>query len=261
MSRFTIHRLGIAPMACALVLVGSLGLLGPAPALAWDWGFGSKVEGSGQVAKTPRRASGFKSLAIEVPGQVEIVQGSFEGVSIETDDNIAPLIETVVERDELKIRLFKRSTALKPTLLKITVNVRNLEKVAISGSGKLMIDKLQTPSLETHISGSGDMRIAALTADALAISISGSGDFSASGRADSVRASIAGSGDLKLANLAAKAVKISIAGSGNAKVWASQTLDVSVAGSGDVDYYGDAAVTQSVAGSGRIKRLGAAPSP
>lgn len=261
MSRFTIHRLEIGPMACALVLLVSLGLFGPTPALAWDWGFGPRVTGSGQVSKMPRRASGFKSLSIEVPGQVEIIQGSFEGVSIETDDNIAPLIETVVEREELKIRLSKRSTSLKPTLLKITVNVRNLEKLAISGSGKLSIDKLQTPSLETHIAGSGDMRIAGLTTDRLEISISGSGDFLANGRADSVRASIAGSGDLKLANLAAKAVKISVAGSGSAKVWASQTLDVSVAGSGDVDYYGDAAVTQSIAGSGRIKRLGAAPSP
>lgn len=261
MSRFNIHRLEIGPMACALVLVGSLGLLGPAPAFAWDWGFGSKVEGSGQVAKTPRPASGFKSLSIEVPAQVEIVQGSFEGVSIETDDNIAPLIETVVERDELKLRLIKRSTSLKPTLLKITVNVRNLEKVAISGYAKLTLDKLQTPSLELHVAGSGDVRMAALATDALAISISGSGDVSASGRADSVRASISGSGDLKLANLAAKAVKISIAGSGSAKVWASQTLNVSVAGSGDVAYFGDAAVTQSVAGSGSVKRLGAAPGP
>lgn len=261
MSRFNMHRLPIGPTACALVLVGSLGLFGPAPAFAWDWGFGPRVAGSGQVAKTQRQVSGFKGLALEVPSNVEIIQGGSEGVVIETDDNIAPLIETLVERDELKIRLIKRSTSLKPTLLKITVNVRNLEKLSISGSGKVNIDKLQTPSLETHISGSGDMSIAALATDALAISISGSGDVSASGRADSVRASIAGSGDLKLANLAAKAVKISIAGSGGAKVWASQTLDVSVAGSGDVDYYGEAAVTQSVAGSGRIKRLGATPSP
>lgn len=261
MSGFNVHRLGFRSISGACVLIGSLGLLGTAPALAWDWGFGTKVEGSGQVVKSQRQVSGFKGLAVEVPSNVEVVQGGSEGVVIETDDNIAPLIETLVERDELKVRLIKRSTSLKPTILKITVNARNLEKVSISGSGKLNIEKLQTPILATHISGSGDMRIAALATDALAISISGSGEFLASGRADSVRASIAGSGDLRLANLAAKAVRISIAGSGGAKVWASQTLDVSVAGSGDVDYYGDAVVTQSVAGSGRIKRLGAAPNP
>lgn len=260
MSGFNIHRLGFRSMAGALALVGSVGLLGAAPALAWDWGFGPRVVGSGQVTKTQRQVPAFKSLAMEVPANVEIVQGGGEGVVIETDDNIAPLIETVVERDELKVRLFKRSTSLKPTILKITVNARNMEKVSMSGYGKLNIEKLQTPSLEMHVSGSGDVRIAALATDSLAISIAGSGDFSASGRADAVRASIAGSGDLKLAKLAAKTVKISIAGSGSAKVWSSQSLDVSVAGSGDVAYYGDAAVTQSVAGSGSVKRLGAVPS-
>jgi hypothetical protein len=259
MSDFNNDGLGFRSMAGAWLLVGSLGLLGAAPALAWDWTAGTTVVGSGPISKTQRQLAGFKGVSMEVPATLEIVQGEVEGALIETDDNIASQIETLLEGDQLKIRVVKRFTLLKPTSLKITLNVRSLERVSISGSGKVNIEKLQTPSLETYISGSGDIRIAALTADLLGVAISGNGDLFAAGRADTVKSSISGSGDLKMDNLAAKSVKLSIAGSGSAKLQVSQKLDVNIAGSGDVAYYGDPVVTQSVAGSGRIKRLGARP--
>jgi hypothetical protein len=242
----------------ALTMAGSLALAGT-PAQAWDWAPGTRVTGSGQVTKVQRQVSGFKGIALELPASVEVVQGETEGVLIETDDNIAPLIETVVENEQLKIRLAQRFTAIKPKTLKVTINARQIESLAVSGSGDIRSGKLKSASLATRISGSGDIHIASLDVDSLSVSIAGNGDFFAGGRADSVRTSISGSGDLKISTLAAKHVKLSIAGSGNAQVWASQALSVSIAGSGDVGYYGDASVSQSVAGSGRIKKLGNSP--
>ncbi|MDP2369953.1 head GIN domain-containing protein [Rhodoferax sp.] len=242
----------------ALTLAGSLALLG-APAQAWDWTPGTRVTGSGQVTKVQRQVSGFKGIALELPASVEVVQGESEGVLIETDDNIAPLIETVVENEQLKIRMAQRFTAIKPKTLRFTIHARLVESLAVSGSGNIRAAKLKSSSLTTRISGSGDIHIDSLDVDSLSVSITGNGDFFAGGRADSVRSSIAGSGDLKTSTLAAKHVKLSIAGSGNAQVWASQALTVSIAGSGDVGYYGDASVSQSVAGSGRIKKLGNTP--
>lgn len=246
-------------LAAAIAVTGAL-LLG-APAMAWDWSFGTAVVGSGQVTKTQRQLTGFKGLSLELPSNVEIIQGDTEGVVIETDENIAPLIETVVENGQLKIRSMPRSKSFKPTSLKVTVQARTIERISISGSGDVKAGKLQSPTLEARISGSGDIHIGTLDADSLTVAISGSGDFFAGGRANAVRLNIAGSGDVKASTLAAKNVTLSIAGAGDAKVWATQTLDVRIAGSGDVDYYGDAAVSQSVAGSGRVRKLGTTPSP
>jgi len=243
------HRRPLQALA-AVTLAATLGLL-CAPAQAWDWNLGTRVAGSGQITAVQRQVSGFKGIALEVPAVVNVVQGDSEGVLIETDDNIAPLIETVVENDQLKIRLAQRFTSIRPKSLKVTVNARLVESLSISGSGDIQSSQLKSGTLATRISGSG--------VDTLSVSISGNGDFSAGGRADSVRSSISGSGDIKTSTLAARNVKLSIAGSGNAQVWASQGLTISIAGSGDVGYYGDAAVTQSVSGSGRIKKLGAAP--
>ena len=242
----------------AVTLTAALGLLG-APAHAWDWSPTSRIAGSGQITTTQRQVTGFKGIALDVPARVVIVQGDSEGVLIETDDNITPLIETVVENDQLKIRLAQRFTSIRPKSLKITVNARQIESLSISGSGDIQSGQIKSNSLSTRIAGTGEVRVTKLDVDNLSVSIAGNGDFSAGGRADSVRSSISGSGDIKTSTLAAKTVKLSIAGSGNAQVWASQGLTISIAGSGDVSYYGDAAVTQSVAGSGRIKKLGSAP--
>ena len=226
---------------------------------AWEWPFSNRITGSGQVTKVQRAVQGFKGIDLEVPAEVEVVQGDLEGVTIETDDNITPLIETVVEKDQLKIRLAQRSSGIKPSSLKITVRARALESMAISGAGSFQAERLTGAALATRISGSGDIRIRALDVDTLTLAISGNGDFTAAGRADAVRIGISGAGDVKAAGLAAKNAKLSISGSGDAKLWATESLAISISGTGDVGYYGDAALTQSVSGVGRIKKLGNKP--
>jgi hypothetical protein len=242
--------------ALALLVIASTITL---PAHAWEWPIGSRVTGSGNLTRVQRSVQGFKGVALEVPANVEIVQGEAQGVTIETDDNIAALIETVVEKDQLKIRLAQRRAGIKPTSLKITVHARTIESLAISGNGSFRAERLTSVSLAANISGSGDIWLRALDVDSLSLSISGSGDFTAGGRADTVRVNISGSGDVKTANLASRNVKLAISGSGDAKVWATEILTVSIAGVGDVGYYGDAALTQSVSGIGRINKLGTAP--
>ena len=241
-----------------LFVIMSLGF-SATPAIAWDWSWGTKVSGSGDIKTESRAVSGFTGISLGVPAKVEIIQSGIEGIRIETDDNILPLIETVVDDGKLKIRFKDRNMSVSTKTLKLTINVKTLDSLSVAGSGDVYAAKLQVAKLKTSVAGSGDIRIAALDADTLTLSIAGSGDFSAGGKANTVEAKIAGSGNVKIEKLAANNVKVSVAGSGAAKVWAKETLTISVAGSGDVVYFGDARVTQSVAGSGTVKRLGNAP--
>jgi hypothetical protein len=242
-----------------LLLAAAALMLAPHQALAWDWGFGKKVTGSGVSKTETRNVSGFTGIGLSVSGKVEIRQGNTEGLTITGDDNIVPLVETVVEGSTLKIRWADRNMSASFKELKIVVDAKTIESLSIAGSGDIRMDTLKTSKLKTSIAGSGDLLIKALDADSTTVSISGSGNFNVSGKTNSFEASIAGSGDVKAARLEANNVKISVAGSGDAAVWAKEALKVSVAGSGDVKYYGDAKVSSSVAGSGSVKRLGAAP--
>ena len=229
------------------------------PVRAWDWGWGPKVTGSGRITTTARAVSGFTGIELAIPADLKVVQGSTEGLTLETDDNIAPLIETVVEKGQLRIRLQKKTGSITTKVLRMTVQVRTLQQLDVSGSGTISADKLQAPQLVCSIAGSGDMRIGQLETSTLRVSIAGSGDFVASGKTDALDGSIAGSGDLNTQSLLATTVKLNIAGSGNASVWAAKMLKVRIAGSGDVSYFGNAEVNQSVAGSGTIRHLGGGP--
>lgn len=231
----------------------------PVTAQAWDWGFGfNTTKGSGVIKTETRNISGFNRISLSLPGVVEVVQGDSESLTIETDDNLLPLIETTVEDGGLKLRT-QNKVNISTKTLKITVNAKSIEGLSVGGSGDIRVARLKTGKLKASIAGSGDINIANLDVDDLHISIAGSGTFVGGGKANAVSSSIAGSGDIKAGKLESNTSKISIAGSGDATVWAKDTLTVKVAGSGDVKYYGDAKVTQSVAGSGSIKRLGNAP--
>lgn len=230
-----------------------------ASASAHAWGWGSTIKGSGNVVTSTRSLSGFQGVELNLPAEVKLVQGPVESVLLETDDNIAPLVETVVERGQLLIRPAKRGENIQTKTLRLTVTAPGFTKLSVAGSGTIKAETLQTTRLQASISGSGDIQILKLDAGELAISIAGSGDFEAKGHADQVEASIAGSGDVRTANLQSKRVKVNIAGSGDAAVWATEALHISVAGSGDVKYYGDATVSKSIAGSGSVRRLGDKP--
>jgi hypothetical protein len=243
------------------VRLAAAGLLVAATAASTlAWGLGANIKGSGKIVKTSRSVTGFTGIALEAPAKVTVVQGNdasfVEGVVIETDDNIAPLLETVVERGQLIIRFARDPGSVSTKVLNVTVNARTIEQLAMGGSGSINSANLQSAALKCSVSGSGDIRIAQLQTGSLSVTVAGSGRFEAAGRADEIEASIAGSGDIKAGKLAAERVKLSIAGSGDATVRANAELTANIAGSGDVAYYGNARVTQAVAGSGTVRRVG-----
>ena len=144
--------------------------------------------------------------------------------------------------------------------IKVTVNVRNINSLAVTSSADISAERLQSPKLAGSIAGSGKIMIKDLQSDDLSISIAGSGRFEAQGVAKSLDVNIAGSGDVSTAKLSTQDAKVSIAGSGDATLWVLKGLSVSIVGSGLVRYYGDGTLRgSSTVGSGRVKQLGSAP--
>ncbi|MCA3023814.1 MAG: DUF2807 domain-containing protein [Rhodocyclaceae bacterium] len=264
------HRIesGFNPNAfwVPLITTAALALLTalPAQCLAWEWSWGwggRSVTASGNVKTETRDVTGFSGISLSLPAKVTIKQGNKEGVIIESDDNFLPLIETVVERGQLRIRPTEKNMSFKGRSMKlnITIDAINIESLSVSGSGDIVADELNSPKLRTSIAGSGEVNIKSLTSDSVKVSIAGSGDLNLGGTTNELEGSIAGSGSIKADRLKAKNVVVKVAGSGEATIWATDTMKLSIAGSGDVKYWGEAKVTQSVAGSGSIKRLGTAP--
>ena len=234
---------------------------GSARAWDWNWGGSKGVSGSGTIKSESRNVTGFTGIKLSLPASVQIRQGNTESVVIETDDNILPLVETIVEDGQLKIRPLEKNSSFRTKTLNVTINAKTVDSITAAGSGNVRADGLKAEMLKVSIAGSGDVQIKAVDAVTLKVSIAGSGELTVGGKAAAFEASIAGSAQVKAAKLETENAKISVAGSGNAIVWAKESLKLSVAGSGDVQYYGDAKVSKSIAGSGSVTRLGVAPAP
>ncbi|GJI98424.1 hypothetical protein RugamoR57_51420 [Duganella caerulea] len=225
----------------------------------FSWFHGERVQGSGKIVKQNREIGHFTSLATSVSGNIELRQGNTEGISIETDDNLLPLIETVVDNGTLRIRPTRKDVNLESHTMKIVVQARSIEKIAVAGSGSVEADQLRGERLTFDVGGSGSINVRKLESESVAIALGGSGNLKVGGNVERLQVSIGGSGRVQAGQLAARDVTVSIGGSGEATVWAKQTLNLSVAGSGDISYYGDPKLTSSVLGSGSVKRLGGSP--
>jgi hypothetical protein len=243
--------------ACALAFTAAA-----APhAQAWDWSFGrsEQVQGNGKLTRQTREVSGFKGVALSLPGNVEVRTGGSEGLSIETDENLLPLIETVVEDGTLKIRP-KKNTNIRTRNLKVVVQARALERLSLGGSGNIDADALRGGQVSLAVGGSGTIKVGRIEGDSINVNVGGSGDVKAlEGSARNLSVSIGGSGDVDLGHVRSDTAKVSLAGSGDATLWVRNQLSISTAGSGNVDYYGDPQVSKSSVGSGTARRLGAAP--
>jgi hypothetical protein len=256
----TLSTLSRSPVLRSLLLACALaGAAAPASAGLWPFG-GEQVEGSGSVKRQARQVQHFTGVAMEMPGKLELRMGSTEGVTVEADDNLLPLIETVVEDGVLRVRPSKRNLSLRTRNLRIVVNAREIERLSLGGSGSIEADALRSPRLHVDLGGSGKISVRGIESDTVSISLGGSGGFQADGgTARKVSVSIGGSGNVDLGKVQADNVSVSVGGSGDVTVWAREALSLSIAGSGDVRYYGDPRVSKSIVGSGDARRVAAAP--
>lgn len=244
LSRATFLQFGLACVAALTIVVS------PAQAA---------TTGSGRPATETRNVSDFEAIALSGAMDLVVRQGTKETVEVTADDNLLPLLETVVEQGSngrtLHVRFKRGERITTKGPIKVNVSVIKLSGLSAAGSGDIRVEALKTPQLKLSVSGSSDAKLNELSADALEVRIAGSGDVRANGSTKGLKVSIAGSGDVNLSALAADDVTVSIAGSGDAVVQANKSLGVSIAGSGDVQYSGTAAeVRSSVAGSGRVTR-------
>lgn len=217
------------------------------------------IEGNGEIRVETRAPGAFTAVGLGAPADVEVRTGNADEVRIETDANLLPLIQTRVADGALTIRWPKHVGGIAPTRLRIVVQARRIEALAVAGAGSIKADGLRTEALRLSLSGSGTIALRNLQCQSLRTSQAGSGAIMADGKATRLVASLSGSGELQAARLESGTARVSIAGSGNATVWASSELNASLVGSGDLRYHGNPQVHESSVGTGSVRRIGGAP--
>lgn len=218
--------------------------------------------GSGNLQTEKRDVKGFHALDLSSFGSVVVTQGDTEGLTVEGEDNLLPLVVTEVDSKgtlHLGTKFSKGGVhATKPMTFKLSV--KTLDQVTVSGSGNVdarTLTEKENGSLAVEVTGSGNVTIGALSADGLQVSLQGSGTLTLGGSVNHQDVSLSGSGDYDTAELKTRATTFKLSGSGDAEVWVTDKLTVESSGSGDVSYYGKPTVEKHVSGSGSVDGLGA----
>lgn len=220
-----------------------------------EYGSGkNRLRGSGVKVEKQRALAAFTRLRIDGPVDVKLAQGSSDQATLVADDNIEPLVETVVEGDALVVRLKRDAGFITRSAPVVRLTARTLQAIAIHGSGDLQVDSFKGESLGLTVVGSGDVNLGLAELKDLSVHISGSGDVRLAGRADQQNWSVSGSGDVDARALSGRAAKVNISGSGDVALGVTEQLDVQLSGSGDLSYAGRPQLRQSVSGSGEIHR-------
>jgi len=214
------------------------------------------IKGSGNLVTETRQVSSFDRIELSGPGKVIVSQGGSESLSIETDDNVLEHVKAEVEGRTLKLGFKAGINLISPSRLIFSVGVDDLTGLAVSGSGDIESDMLETGRLEAAVSGSGDVRIADLTASEVNAEISGSGSIDLAGVVAAQDVAISGAGQYLAGDVCSELVRVSVSGAGDATVCATGTLDANTSGVGSINYYGRPTINSSDSGLGSINSLG-----
>ena len=240
-----------------------------APTLGWDTPstsvfvfdgnrFGRGIPGSGNIVSEIREAADFHAIEVDYPAQVFVTQGSATSVEVEADDNFLPDLQTRVRNGTLEISYRAEDGEwVNPSKgVKITIVVKDLDKVSIDSAGDLELDGVESDKLRISVSGAGNVDLKDVDIKELSIDMSGAGNIVASGDADELTLETSGFGNFNGKDLHTKTAKIEMSGAGSSTVWVDDELDVDISGAGSVNYYGSPDVTKNVSGVGSVSRSG-----
>jgi hypothetical protein len=219
------------------VLVAILAFLlgGLAVALLFDVFGGSSnstTDGSGVPATQARDVAAFNSVELAGSNNVVIRVGEKQSVVVRADDNLLDRVTTEVQSGRLVIANTPGSFTTKSPM-SVEVNVPTLTALTLTGSGNIVVNGIETESLE--------------------VALPGSGMLTASGTATRLDVTVSGSGTVQFTRLVASDVRGVVSGSGSIFITATKSLDASVSGSGAILYAGNPQdVTKSVTGTGAI---------
>ena len=194
----------------------------------------SVTRGSGQLTTESRPVSGFTKVELSGTGELTIEKTGTESLSISAEDNLLPRLTSEVSNGTLSLGTEPNTTIVPTKPITYSLTVKDLNGLAVSGSGNIQVQNVTTA--------------------ALSIEISGSGTITAGGAVNDQDLEISGSGRYQAEQLTSKIANVRISGSGSASVLATEALDVQISGSGTLTYSGNPQIKQEISGSGKLIR-------
>jgi hypothetical protein len=229
----TAKRRSAVPRICTFATALLMGLLlsGCGSAMLGQ-GPGALVEGSGPVVRQERLASGITAVEFSAFGNLEIIQGDEEGLTLQAQGDILPMI--ISEVDGNTLRIYAKGNVNPRLGLQMRLKLHSLRSITAGGAGNITVSGLSGDTLSVSVTGANAVAVAGTVRDQT-VSLSGAGAYDG-GSLDSQRATV------------------TIDGFADALVRVSEQLRTSISGPGTVEYYGEPRLIDDNVGLGQVMR-------
>jgi len=193
---------------------------------------GAMIQGSGPIVRDERPASGVSAVEFGAFGNLEIVQGEEEGLTVMAQGNILPMIVSEVDGETIRIHM---QGSINPTYgVQMRLKVRKLRSIIAGGSGNISVK--------------------GLNGDAISISVSGGNSVTVTGSVQEQSVTLSGSGAYDGSGLESQRATVSIDGFASAVVRVQDQLQANISGNGSVEYFGTPTVIENITGLGQVMR-------
>ncbi len=209
------------------------------------------------AAATPgevRDVSGFTAIQLQGVGQMQIVQGDREYLTIDAEEKVRNRITSDVRNGTLVIEPARDFRTDQPIIY--YVGVKTLGNLSVSGSGAALADALIADELILEARGASSITIASLTATALQATLAGTSKVSLAGTVERQDVTLDGTSVYDAGNLASTDATVTAGGTAQAVVHVNATLTATASGAAKIVYSGDAAVTPNTSGVASITQAG-----
>lgn len=218
----------------------------------------SLVRGSGVVITETREVSNFDRVQLESIGELTIIQGKQESLTIEAESNIVRRIKTDVRGGSLTIGFSGGflGDVIPTRPIRYELTMVDISGLKLSGAGRIYSASIVTRRLDLDVTGIGDVIIDSLETDDLDVELSGAGSIDLAGKTNDQEIDLSSVGIYSAGGLESARAQVSLSGAGTATLWVTEELNVDISGFGSVDYYGDPVVSLEISGLGRLIPLG-----
>ncbi len=191
------------------------------------------IKGDGVIKSEDRSIADFSRVVVTGGYEIQWSSGK-PALNLSTDQNLLPLVETVVSGDTLQI---ESKDNLAPTK-RITITL---------GSSSLA---------EVRLTGGNSFKAGQIAGHELKIESTGASEISIDGSITNLEVNLTGANHLNAKSLQAQTATLSLVGASEAEVAVTDALKVSLTGACSVAYSGNPkTVEKTVTGAGSIRHL------
>ncbi|HEY2028070.1 MAG TPA: head GIN domain-containing protein [Myxococcales bacterium] len=186
--------------------------------------FAEGVRGSGNAQRETRAVGSFTGLSVSsgIRGEVKIGP---QRVEIEADDNVLPLVETVVEDGTLMVRFKRHLFSLNTeTPVVVRVSAPSIDELDASGGSSIRADVASSDDLSIQSSGGGEVHVKHVAVKKLDAHVSGGGGLFLDGSADQVKLALSGGARCMGGGFSTHALRVQASGGSVAELAVSDSV-------------------------------------